>query len=107
MVDPGYRVNGGTSMAAPFITGVVALLLQDNRTLDPQQVKAFLRQHSLIPGSDQPAGTFDPKWGFGLINLPAMLPPAEPERETGGIKQNVQEGWVQIGNVRVPMWRPI
>ena len=107
MVDPGYRVNGGTSMAAPFITGVVALLLQDNRTLDPQQVKAFLCQHSLIPGSDQPAGTFDPKWGFGLINLPAMLPPAEPERETGGIKQNVQEGWVQIGNVRVPMWRPI
>lgn len=107
MVAPGYRVNGGTSMAAPFITGVVALLLQDKRALDPQQVKAFLRQHSLIPGSDQPAGTFDPKWGFGLINLPAMLSPPEPERETGGIGQNVQEGWVQIGNIRVPIRRPI
>ncbi len=94
-------------MAAPFITGVVALLLQDNRTLDPQQVKAFLRQHSLIPGSDQLAGTFDPKWGFGLINLPTMLRPPEPEREIGGIEQNIQEGWVQIGHVRVPIRRPI
>jgi len=107
VVAPGYRVNGGTSMAAPFISGVVALLLQDNRALDPQQAKAFLRQNSLIPGSNRPAGTFDPKWGFGLINLPAMLRPPESEREPGGIEQNVQEGWVRIGNVRVPIRRPI
>jgi len=107
MVASGYRVNGGTSMAAPFVTGIVALLLQDNGSLDPQQVKAFLRQHSLIPGSDQPLGTFSPKWGFGLINLPEMLRPPESVSETGGIVENIQEGWVQIGNVRVPMWRPI
>ncbi len=107
LVAPDYRVNGGTSMAAPFVAGVVALLLQDNRALDPQQAKAFLRQHSLIPGSDQPAGTFGPKWGFGLINLPAMLRPSEPGNAIGGIEQDTQEGWVQIGNVRVPIRRPI
>jgi subtilisin family serine protease len=104
VVASGYRVNGGTSMASPFITGVVALLLQDNRMLDPQQIKAFLRQHSLIP--DQPAGTFDPKWGFGLINLPAMLRSPEPAGESGAIEQNVSQGWVRIGNVRLPIRRP-
>jgi subtilisin family serine protease len=104
VVASGYRVNGGTSMASPFITGVVALLLQDNRMLDPQQIKAFLRQHSLIP--DQPAGTFDPKWGFGLINLPAMPRSPEPAGESGAIEQNVSQGWVRIGNVRLPIRRP-
>ncbi|GAB4533621.1 MAG: hypothetical protein Kow0063_15830 [Anaerolineae bacterium] len=107
VVAPGYRVNAGTSMATPFISGLVGLLLQDNRALDPQQVKAFLRQHSLIPNSGLPAGSFDPKWGFGLVKLPAMLRPPEPEEGTGGIEQNVQEGWVRIGSVRLPIRRPI
>jgi subtilisin family serine protease len=104
-VDPHYRIDAGTSMATPFIAGVVALLLQDNSALDPQHVKAFLRQHSLIPG--QPQGTFDPKWGFGLLNLPAILRAYDPHEEPATIEQNLEQGWVQIGNVRVPIRRPI
>lgn len=66
VVNTHYRVSAGTSLATPFITGIVALLLERDGTLDPDGVKALLRANSSIPG--QPAGTFDPKWGFGRID---------------------------------------
>lgn len=66
MVNTKYMVNAGTSMATPFLAGIVALLLERDPILEPAVVKELLRENSLIPG--QPAGTFDPKWGFGLIN---------------------------------------
>lgn len=66
IVAPHYRINAGTSMSTPFITGIVALLLERDGTLDPQGVKAMLRAHSAMP--NQPAGAFDPKWGWGLID---------------------------------------
>ncbi len=68
VVDPDHVVMSGTSMAAPFITGVVALLLQQDPNLDATGVKRFLRAHSAVPGRG--AGVFDPKWGFGLVRLP-------------------------------------
>lgn len=66
MINSQFVVMSGTSMAAPFVTGLIALLLQRDPNLDPTTVKALLRQNSSIPG--KPPGTFDPKWGFGLIN---------------------------------------
>jgi hypothetical protein len=53
-------------MASPFVSGIVALLLERDRTLDPARVKRLLKRHSAIPRST--AGRFHPKWGFGLIN---------------------------------------
>jgi len=70
IVATGYRTMAGTSMATPFISGLVALLLQRDPHLDPDGVKALLQAHSSIPG--QPAGTFDPKWGFGRIDARSL-----------------------------------
>jgi subtilisin family serine protease len=67
VVNTGFRVDAGTSMACPFITGLVALLLEFLPALDPQTIKTFLQAHSAIPG--QPPGAFDQKWGFGLIDI--------------------------------------
>ncbi|PAX60700.1 S8 family peptidase [Brunnivagina elsteri] len=61
-----FVVMAGTSMACPFVTGLVALLLQRDASLTPDKVKELLKKNSTIPG--QPQGTFDPKWGFGLVN---------------------------------------
>jgi len=65
-VAPGFRINAGTSMATPFVTGMVALLLERDATLDPASVKKLLYQASSIPG--QAGGAFDIKWGFGLVD---------------------------------------
>lgn len=67
LVSPTYMVMAGTSMACPFITGVLALLLERKPTLTPAQAKQFLKSRSRVPGL--PAGSFHPKWGFGLLKL--------------------------------------
>jgi subtilisin family serine protease len=66
MVNARSMANAGTSMATPFVAGVIALLLQRDRNLTPEAAKALLQQSSQIPG--KPEGTFDPKWGYGLMN---------------------------------------
>jgi len=67
LVSPTYMVMAGTSMACPFVTGVLALLLEKRPALTPAQAKQFLKTKSRVPGL--PAGGFDPKWGFGLLTL--------------------------------------
>ena len=62
----------GTSMAAPMVTGVVALLLQKKKTLTPAQVKSILTAsaahdaHTGVPG-------WNPTYGHGKINVAAAL----------------------------------
>lgn len=66
LINQHYVNLKGTSMSSPFISGIVALLLERDRTLSPERIKALFQESSSIPG--HPEGTFDIKWGFGLIN---------------------------------------
>ena len=59
----------GTSMAAPHVAGLAALLIEDLGRNNPAQVKARLQQSADDLG--QP-GT-DPAYGKGRINVPAAL----------------------------------
>ena len=55
----------GTSMSAPHVAGIVALMLQKNDTLTAEQIQAIL-----IAGANPPAGIqpFDIAWGFGRVD---------------------------------------
>ncbi|MFZ5966230.1 MAG: S8 family serine peptidase [Bacillota bacterium] len=66
-VDDHHRVMAGTSMATPFISGVIALLLEKDPTMGPEEVKAWLKERSSIPGHRSEG--FDSKWGYGFIDL--------------------------------------
>jgi subtilisin family serine protease len=66
LVDDRHTIKAGTSMATPFVSGLVALLLERDPQLDPEGVKELLRCNSAMPG--QTAGTYHPKWGYGLID---------------------------------------
>ncbi len=58
----------GTSMAAPVVTGVIALLLQKKKSLKPDQVRDILASSATI---DAHVGTvgWNPTFGNGKVNV--------------------------------------
>lgn len=56
-----YETRGGTSMAAPFVAGVIALMLGIDDSLTPSQVRAFLTGHA------EDLGYSADKQGAGLL----------------------------------------
>jgi subtilisin family serine protease len=70
VVNSNFTVDAGTSMASPYITGLVALMLERDPSLDAAGIKALLKPHSRVP--NQNAGTFHPSWGFGLIDAGSL-----------------------------------
>lgn len=62
-----YALMAGTSMATPFITGILALELQKDPSLTPAAAKA--RLFTAVKASVGPSpGKFDPAWGHGLLD---------------------------------------
>jgi subtilisin family serine protease len=70
MINERFRVMAGTSMATPLVTGIVTLMLQKNPQLDPDGAKTIFKANCTIPGKEP--GSFDSKWGYGLIDAVNM-----------------------------------
>lgn len=84
-----YAVSSGTSMAAGFVSGTLALLKEMYPNLSHQQIREKLRQHVIDLG--QPGK--DSFYGYGLINSPVG-----PERISGKDRFEVavnvsKKGW--------------
>ncbi|ALC23517.1 S8 family serine peptidase [Streptomyces pristinaespiralis] len=70
MTDTKHVAMQGTSMAAPFVTGITALLLQRDPELGPAGLKDMLRADATVIGGTP--GVFDPKWGHGLVSATGL-----------------------------------
>ena len=77
--DGRHWVLEGTSMATPFVTGAVALLLERNARLTPEMARALLTnaaradsfaQHPFDGGPDVVPNA---SWGWGKLSVPAAL----------------------------------
>ena len=64
-----YAEQSGTSMAAPFVSGVAALVLQQHPTWTPAQVRSRLESTAEDLG---PAG-YDPRNGYGAVDPAAAV----------------------------------
>ena len=89
--QPSYSSLQGTSMASPYVAGVVALMLAENPGMNPDQVAARLRETARpLEGSCNGCGTgiVDPAAAVGERSgdqePPALWPPApQPPRNPG------------------------
>lgn len=65
----GYERSSGTSMASPFVAASAALLLSNNSSLSPSQVRSILQTTAFDLGES----AWDTQYGAGLVNPFAAL----------------------------------
>ena len=68
-VGTDYTRASGTSMAAPHVSGVAALVLSEHPTYTNEQVRADLR----VSAADLGTSGFDLTYGYGRVNAAAAL----------------------------------
>lgn len=75
--DGRHMAWSGTSAAAPYVAGVVALMFQKNPNLDAAQIKQILIKTA--KRDDKFVGPVpNPEWGFGKIDPSAALAATPP-----------------------------
>lgn len=122
-LNNNYSILSGTSMACPFVVGIIALMLSkhkkqedktgENDCKSVEQIKKHLLKYTL----DKGVLGKDNSWGYGIINIHKLIedqpkgdrpnqpeppgPPQKPEKkpveapEKGFLKKNI--AWVLCG----------
>ena len=74
--NDGYLYLSGTSMATPFVTGIIAYLLSFNPKLTPNQIIAILEKTAdkIDANNQDPLGRYDENgfsawYGYGRVNV--------------------------------------
>ncbi len=72
-IGPGgkHHAISGTSMSSPVVTGAIALMLQANRNLTPDQITRILQRTVINDGFTGPSVSY--KFGYGKLNALAAV----------------------------------
>ena len=68
-IDGKYAIDSGTSMAAPFVSGIAALMLAVNPYLTPQMIISALEASASDLGDEG----WDETYGYGGVNAAAAV----------------------------------
>ncbi len=86
-LNNGYASLSGTSMACPFITGVICLMLAKHKKQEAETGKndcktvAQIREHLLKYTKDKGEAGKDNSWGYGVIDVEKMIKDGEEVSE--------------------------
>ena len=109
-----YGVFAGTSMATPAASGIIALWLQANPELTPEDVTEIIKQTAkhddLVPGTQ---GEYQVGYGYGKMDAYAGLKKALQMAEETGVEQTLEadqpvtlqktgDAWRVLFNITVP-----
>jgi len=83
-----FAAFSGTSMSSPVVAGVVALILDANPYLSPQQIKDIIKQTARLDQHTGPIPPHSTMWGWGKVNAHAAIVLA---LNTTGVQQLKEE----------------
>lgn len=93
LVSGNYSLNSGTSMATPHVSGILALLLSYNRTMDRGFSSSQLRELLHYSSYDGGFPGKDSSYGYGIINGERLLIQLQdlimPEIEVSVIEEGI------------------
>ena len=99
-LNNGYASLSGTSMACPFITGVICLMLAKHRKqeeatgMNDCKTIEQIREHLLKYTNDKGAVGRDNSWGYGVIDVEKLIgggDTEEPVEEEPPVEEPVDE----------------
>lgn len=95
-----YSEVSGTSQAAAVVTGVVALMISNDQTITPDDVKCRLMQ-TAIPANNGELATYSPfEQGAGLVNAYRAVMSTETNCANNGL--NIKEDLIGINHFMGP-----